>query len=127
MDLDQKDLININVDPSEINIEYDVDNGIYSLTDECALIAQNSISSTWDHWYNDPLQIQAQELTVRDIQINGTSLVDTLAAIQQQLNILVPDPELEQQWHQLRALGDQYRQLQRELQEKTRVWNAISR
>ena len=60
-----------------------------------------------------------------DIEINGESLVATLQGIQDRLNILQPNTKLEQEWDQLRALGEQYRQLEKELEEKSRVWLAL--
>ena len=57
-----------------------------------------------------------------DIKINGVSLVDTLKTIQDRLNILRPNPELEQEWDQLRELGAQYRELEKKLQEQSDMW-----
>ena len=57
-----------------------------------------------------------------DIKINGISLVDTLKTIQDRLNILTPNPELEQEWDQLRELGAQYRELEKKLQEQSDMW-----
>jgi len=60
-----------------------------------------------------------------DIVINGESLFDRLSAIEQRLNILRPNSKLEAQWDQLRELGEQYRRLEAELQEKQRMWDAL--
>ena len=60
-----------------------------------------------------------------DIEINGESLVATLRGIQERLNILQPNTKLEQEWDQLRALGEQYRQLEKQLEEKSRMWSAL--
>ena len=60
-----------------------------------------------------------------DIVINGESLSDRLSAIEQRLNILRPNAILEAQWDQLRELGEQYRRLEAELQEKQRMWDAL--
>ena len=57
-----------------------------------------------------------------DIKINGVSLVDTLKTIQDRLNILIPNPELETEWDQLRELGAQYRELEKKLQEQSDMW-----
>ena len=57
-----------------------------------------------------------------DIRINGVSLTDTLKTIQDRLNILRPNPELEQEWDQLRELGEQYRELEKKLQEQSDMW-----
>lgn len=60
-----------------------------------------------------------------DIEINGVSLKHTLLGIQQRLALLQPNPELEAEWHQLRALGEQYRVLEAELLKKQHTWNTI--
>lgn len=60
-----------------------------------------------------------------DIKINGVSLCDTLTAIQDQLNILRPNTELEAEWDQLRELGEQYRKLEAEFKEKTKMWKTL--
>lgn len=60
-----------------------------------------------------------------DIEINGVSLKHTLLGIQQRLALLQPNPELEAEWHQLRALGEQYRALEAQLLQKQHTWNTI--
>lgn len=60
-----------------------------------------------------------------DIKINGVSLCDTLKLIQDRLNLLQPNPELETEWDQLRELGEQYRKLEAEFKEKTKMWNTL--
>lgn len=60
-----------------------------------------------------------------DLMINGQGLNDRLTRIEQQLNIMVPNPVLEAQWDQLRALGDEYRRLEAELLEKQQAWRAL--
>jgi len=62
-----------------------------------------------------------------DIKINGESLMATLRGIQDRLNILRPNQELEAEWDQLRELGEQYRKLEQELEEKSLVWAALNR
>jgi len=57
-----------------------------------------------------------------DIRINGVSLTDTLKTIQDRLNILTPNPELEQEWDQLRELGEQYRELEKKVKEQGDMW-----
>jgi hypothetical protein len=62
-----------------------------------------------------------------DIMINGASLCDTLEKIQQRLNVLTINTELEAEWDQLRILGDEYRRLEAELQEKSQAWKALKK
>jgi hypothetical protein len=60
-----------------------------------------------------------------DITINGVSLNATLKLIQDRLGLLVPNPELESQFDELRALSEQYQKLEAECREKMRVWNTL--
>jgi hypothetical protein len=57
-----------------------------------------------------------------DITVNGVSLVDMLATIQDRLNILTPNLKMEQEWDQLRELGEQYRALEIKLKEQGDMW-----
>jgi hypothetical protein len=60
-----------------------------------------------------------------DIVINDVSLNDTLISIQDRLNMLRPNRELEAEWDQLRDLGEQYRDLEKQLMEKQRAWDLL--
>lgn len=73
---------------------------------------------------NSVLDLQGEKA---DIRINGESLCDTLRSIQDRLNILRPNAELESKWDQLRELGEAYRKLEAELEEKQRMWDTIKK
>jgi hypothetical protein len=62
-----------------------------------------------------------------DIKVNDLSLMQTLADIKERLNMLTPNAKLEAEWDQLRELGKQYRQLEADLLEKSRVWNILKK
>ena len=49
-----------------------------------------------------------------DIDINGKSLMKTLEALEDRLNMLTPNPEMEEEWDQLRELGERYRELEQQ-------------
>lgn len=72
---------------------------------------------------------QAGMLSLRgekaDIDINGKSLLKTLEALEERLNILTPNPEMEAEWDQLRELGERYRELEKQCKEKTRMWDKL--
>ena len=63
--------------------------------------------------------------TNADIDINGRSLMKTLDALQERLNMLTPNPEMEAEWDQLRELGERYRELEQQCREKTQMWNKL--
>lgn len=60
-----------------------------------------------------------------DIIMNGTSLKDTLAAIESRLAILKPNVALEKEWEELKRLGDEYRALEQEINEKMKTWDTL--
>lgn len=60
-----------------------------------------------------------------DIKINGRSLMDAIGALEQRLNILVPNPELEKEWDELRELGERYRELEKKCKEKGEMWKKL--
>ena len=63
--------------------------------------------------------------TNADIDINGKSLMKTLEALEDRLNMMVPNPELEKEWDDLRRLGNRYRKLEAKCKEKAEMWNKL--
>ena len=62
-----------------------------------------------------------------DIVINGQSLKATLAAIQERMSMLIPNPEVEAEWDELRELAERYRELEKLCKEKSTVWNKLKK
>ena len=62
-----------------------------------------------------------------DIKINGKSMKTWMEAVEERLNILTPNPELEQDWDELRRLGERYRKLEKKCKEKARMWEELKR
>ena len=62
-----------------------------------------------------------------DIKVNGESLMEILRGIQDRLNMLTPNTRLEAEWDELRALGEQYRKLETEFKEKSKMWNTLKK
>ena len=60
-----------------------------------------------------------------DIDINGKSLMKTLEALEDRLNMMVPNPELEKEWDDLKKLGNRYRKLEAKCKEKAKMWNKL--
>ena len=54
-----------------------------------------------------------------DLVINGVSILELL---KDRLNIMIPNPELEKEWDELKELGDQYRALEAKLKEQGEMW-----
>jgi hypothetical protein len=60
-----------------------------------------------------------------DLTINGKSLKNWMEKVEERLNILTPNSELEQEWDELRRLGERYRKLEKKCKEKAEVWNKL--
>jgi hypothetical protein len=50
-----------------------------------------------------------------------------MESVEHRLNILRPNPDLEAEWDQLRALGEQYRKLEQQLTEKNQMWATLKK
>jgi hypothetical protein len=62
-----------------------------------------------------------------DIKLGNVSIRTFLERIEQRLEILHINPELESEWDELKELGDRYRQLEKELLEKNKVWDILKK
>lgn len=62
-----------------------------------------------------------------DIQLGRHSLKDFMERVEERLAILTPNPKLEKDWTELKELGDKYRQLEKEITEKMKTWDILSR
>jgi hypothetical protein len=60
-----------------------------------------------------------------DIEVNGWSLINAIQKIEERLNILHPNTELETEWEELRALGEQYRKLEQHIKDKQATWDKL--
>ena len=60
-----------------------------------------------------------------DILVNGVSLMNTLLDIQTRLGVLRPNTEIEQEWDELRELGEKYRALEKDIKEKISIWEKL--
>ena len=102
--------------------------GLWSSTYSTAMapgdltLYQNNILTTATEHKND-LVLNNRS----DIIFDGVSLRDTLLKIQDRLALLTPDPSLEAEWAELKSLGDQYRSLEAEIQEKLKAWRILEK
>lgn len=78
-------------------------------------------------WNNNTLTSGQLELNgdSADIKINGKSLLTVIEALEQRLNILTPNKELEADWDELRELGERYRALEKQCEEKAKMWEKL--
>lgn len=60
-----------------------------------------------------------------DVEVNGWSLVDAVKRIEERLGLYQPNPELEREWEDLRALGEQYRKLEQYIRDKQATFDRL--
>lgn len=61
----------------------------------------------------------------KDIVIDGE--LSLREVLEQRLNMLVPNPEMEKEWEQLKELGDAYRKLEAKCIEKSKIWRTLKK
>ena len=76
---------------------------------------------------NNSISVQGDAEFDGDITLRGRSLSEFMESVEQRLNILRPNPDLEAEWDQLRALGEQYRKLEQQLIEKSQMWATLKK
>ena len=85
-------------------------------------------STTWTN-YTQPqvLKVNGDAEFEGDVKIKGVNLTERLDAIEERLGILRPNNDLEGKWEKLKALGDEYRKLEKEILEGENVWDILKR
>jgi len=83
-----------------------------------------TLNSTWDTSYSDTITIGGHTLTEQKLKaLDG--LQEWQEEVNKKLAILQPNPELEEQWSELKELRQRYVELEKELTEKTKMWNIL--
>lgn len=94
-----------------------------SLDNNTWLTANTATSAVWNN-PSPTLQLNGEDA---DIVVNGESILGMIKNIERRLNILKINPELESEWEELRALGDQYRELEKHILDKVKTWDILSK
>lgn len=94
-----------------------------SLTVSIPVSNSTSLTSPWTT--SAGINTGRVRITDQDIELDGLSLRDTLKKLHERMAIMVPNPELEKDFEQLRELRRQYEALEQELSEKVQVWNTL--
>lgn len=81
-------------------------------------IGYNPVEATWS------AGTSTGTMHAKDLMLDGVSLKQLL---EERLNMMVPNPELEKEWNELKQLGDAYRKLEDNLKEKARIWKALKK
>ncbi len=62
-----------------------------------------------------------------EVTIRGVKLDERLNAIEERLGILRPNNDLEGRWEKLKALGEEYRKLEKEILEGESIWDTLKK
>jgi hypothetical protein len=99
-----------------------------------AVLQSNGSSWNWNSTITADPSLNGSTLKVTgdanisgELTIQGVKLSDRLDKIEQRLNILRPNEELEEKWDNLRALGQAYRELEKEIIEKQEMWAILKK
>jgi len=71
------------------------------------------------------LQVKGDAVFDGNITVKGRNLTEMLEAIESRLGILTPNPELEAEFDELKALGDAYRAAEQKFKEQKRVFEIL--
>jgi len=87
----------------------------------------NDVSITGSSW--DPaVKVDTAGIEIKesgDLRIGDRSLREFMDRVEERLNILHPNPALEDRWNELAELGKRYRELEAEILKKEKVWKIL--
>lgn len=66
-------------------------------------------------------------ITDKDIVLDGLSLRDFMQTVTERMAIMVPNPKLEEEFEELKALADQYRKLEKKLFDQKVMWETLKK
>jgi len=102
-------------------------------TSSTGSISYGAPASTGRFWISDStisdstLYVKGKAVLEGDVEFEGKDLGKRLETIERRLAILNTNQELELRWDDLRVLGDKYRELEREILEKERIVDILSK
>ena len=59
--------------------------------------------------------------------IDSYNILQAINNIEERLAILHPNPELENDWEEIKNLGNQYRELEKNILEKEKMWELLKK
>jgi hypothetical protein len=73
------------------------------------------------------LKVSGDAVFDGEVTIRGVRLDERLTAIEERLGILRPNNDLEGKWEKLKALGEEYRKLEKEILEGEDIWAMLKK
>lgn len=87
-----------------------------------SLLSTNAIYTTGSSLSATKITLNGEDA---DVEVNGWSLVAAVKRIEERLGLFQPNPKLESEWEDLRALGEQYRNLEQRIKDKQATWDRL--
>lgn len=77
--------------------------------------------------WNTSLDVKGDAKIEGKLEVGGKDIGELLDKIEKRLAILHPNKDLEERWDKLRELGEQYRQLEKDLLDQENIYNILSK
>lgn len=87
----------------------------------------NGTTPVWTTTPSSPLKVNGDAEIDGDLKVKGKSLSEAIENIEKRLAILHPNKELEERWEQLKELGERYRELEKDILEKEKIWDILKK
>lgn len=100
--------------------------GYYNITSNINQPTITLSDSTWSDT-GRALDVRGDANFEGDVKIKGKSIIETLDKIEQRLALLSVNTELEDKWDELKELGSKYRELEKEILEKQKMWDILKK
>jgi hypothetical protein len=89
----------------------------------------SNTAAGWTTYNNQPsiMKVECDAEFDGEVTIRGVKLDERLNAIEERLGILRPNNDLEGKWEKLKALGEEYRRLEKEILEGEDIWATLKK
>jgi len=87
-----------------------------------------TISGSYDSNTTQSVKIEAGDIKLGDVSLKSfiQEISHKLEIVSQRINVLTVNQKLEQDWENLRKLGQEYRDLEKQILEKIQIWNSLN-
>jgi len=99
----------------------------YTISTGTDTLTWNDMNSVWATTPTSPLKVNGDAEIDGDLKVKGKSLSEAIENIEKRLAILHPNKKLEEKWEELKALGERYRELEKDILEKEQIWDIIKK
>lgn len=96
-----------------------------TLTNGNGLTYSTATTAIW----TDPFYAKQPKINItdKDIVLDGLSLREFMQSVNKRMAIMQPNPKLEEEFEELRACADRYRELERKLLEQQAMWETLKK